>query len=61
MLFQPTERISGRLVAAVWVVGIIVVLISSAIAWDGGALRSQTGTFLPGWISLDWMRRRDLI
>ena len=35
MLFQPTQRISGRLVAAVWVVGIIVVLISSAIAWDG--------------------------
>ena len=35
MLFEPTQRISGRLVATVWVIGIIVVVISSAIAWDG--------------------------
>ena len=35
MLFEPTQRISGRLVVAVWVIGIVVVLVTSAIAFDG--------------------------
>lgn len=51
MLFQPQKRISGSTVAAVWVVGLITVVISSAIAWDGDVpeWERQGLLFFNGW------------